>query len=105
MTGPTATDLNIARAAGTLAAQSGDSRDSCLWESGPMRDAWLTAYDMHAGEPLHKVLPAGGPLHPAVAAMQPLDNDGHVLDLDDDTPLDAGKACDLSGDGTCEACQ
>lgn len=25
------------------------------------------------------------------------------LDLDDDTPL--APACDLSGDGTCEACQ
>lgn len=59
-------------------------------------------------------------LHPAVAAMQPLDNDGNpiltkvlpageplhkagLLDLDDDTPL--APACDLSGDGTCEACQ
>lgn len=41
--------------------------------------------------------------HPAVAAMQPLDNDGKALDLNDDTPL--APACDLSGDNPCEACQ
>jgi len=41
--------------------------------------------------------------HPAIAAMQPLDSDGKGLDLNDDTPL--APACDLSGDGTCEACQ
>lgn len=67
MTGPTTNDLNIARAAGTLAAHAGDARESCLWESGPMRDAWMAAYDAHAGEPLHKVLDAGGPLHGALA--------------------------------------
>ena len=41
--------------------------------------------------------------HPAVAAMQPLSNDGTAAADPDDFPL--GKACDLSGDGTCEACQ
>lgn len=41
--------------------------------------------------------------HPAVAAMQPLSNDGTPAADPDDFPL--GKACDLSGDGTCEACQ
>lgn len=63
--------------------------------------------------------------HPAVAAMQPLESDGKAiaprsstmpsyeqheqrlhrpgLDLTSDTPL--APACDLSGDGTCEACQ
>ena len=41
--------------------------------------------------------------HPAVAAMQPLGNDGTPAADPDDFPL--GKACDLSGDGTCEACQ
>lgn len=41
--------------------------------------------------------------HPAVAAMQPLDNDGKALDLNDDTPL--APACDLSADGACESCQ
>jgi hypothetical protein len=79
MTGPTSNDLNIARAAGTIAAHAGDARDSCLWESGPMRDAWLAAYDAHAGEPLHKVLPAGGPLHPVVRDMQALDAEGRAL--------------------------
>lgn len=74
-----ANDLNVARAAGTLASQAGDDRDSCLWESGPMRDAWLAAYDTHAGEPLHKVLSAGEPLHPAVRAMHQLDNDGNAI--------------------------
>lgn len=79
MTGPSTNDLNVARAAGTLAAQAGDSRDSCLWESGPMREAWLTAYDTHASEPLHKVLPAGEPLHPALRDMQALDHEGRAL--------------------------
>lgn len=41
--------------------------------------------------------------HPAIAAMQPLESDGKGLDLNDDTPL--APACDLTGDGTCEACQ
>lgn len=41
--------------------------------------------------------------HPAIAAMQPLDNDGKAIADDGDFPL--GQACDLSGDGTCEACQ
>lgn len=41
--------------------------------------------------------------HPAVAAMQPLSNDGTAATDPDDFPL--GQACDLSGDGTCEACQ
>jgi ribosome modulation factor len=59
----TANDLNVARASGVLAATAGDSRDSCLWESGPMRDAWLAGYDAHA-MPLNKVLPSGGPLIP-----------------------------------------
>ena len=52
--------------------------------------------------------PTPATLHPAVAAMAPLDNDGRKvkpegLDLDDDTPLTP--VCDLSGEGTCEACQ
>ena len=72
-------DLNVARAAGTLAAHAGDARDSCLWESGPMRDAWLAAYDAHAGEPLGKVLRDGEPLHPVLRDMRPLDNDGRAL--------------------------
>lgn len=70
-----ANDLNVARASGVLAANAGDDRDSCLWEDGPMRDAWLAGYDAHV-EPLNKVLPAGGPLHPAMAAMHALDSDG-----------------------------
>jgi ribosome modulation factor len=72
MTEPTVNDLNVARAHGTLAANAGDSRDSCLWGSGPMRDAWLEAYDRHAGEPLLKVLDAGGPLGLAADAGGPL---------------------------------
>lgn len=72
-------DLNIARASGMLAADAGDARESCLWPSGPLRDAWLAAYDAHAGEPLHKVLPAGGPLHPALRDMQALDAEGRPL--------------------------
>ena len=36
----------------------------------------MNAYDAHAGEPLHKVLPAGGPLHPALRDMRALDADG-----------------------------
>lgn len=73
-----ANDLNVARASGVLAANAGDDRDSCLWEDGPMRDAWLAGYDAHV-EPLNKVLPAGGPLHPAMAAMHPLDGEGRPL--------------------------
>lgn len=42
-------------------------------------------------------------VHPAIAAMQPLESDGKGLDLNDDAPL--APACGLSGDGTCEACQ
>lgn len=34
---------------------------------------------------------------------QALDQADALLDLDDDTPL--APVCDLSGDGTCEACQ
>jgi hypothetical protein len=48
-----------------------------------MRDAWMAAwmaaYDAHAGEPLHKVLPAGGPLHPVLRDMQALDAEGRAL--------------------------
>lgn len=73
-----ANDLNVARASGVLAANAGDDRDSCLWEDGPMRDAWLAGYDAHV-QPLHKVLPAGDPLHPVMAAMHQLDNEGRPL--------------------------
>lgn len=55
-------DLNLARAAGTLAAVAGDARESCPWGTGELRAAWLAAYDADAGEPLLKVFPAGGPL-------------------------------------------
>lgn len=34
---------------------------------------------------------------------QPAQEEPTLLDLDDDTPL--APVCDLSGDGTCEACQ
>jgi len=40
----------------------------------------------------------------AVAVEQPQDaQQSPGLDLDDDTPL--APACDLSGEGSCEACQ
>lgn len=70
--------LIVARSAGMLAAHARDPRESCPFEPGPMRDAWLDAYDASApGELLAKVLPAGGPLqHPALRDMQALDNDG-----------------------------
>lgn len=35
-------------------------------------------------------------------STQPADK---PIDFDSDEPIAAGKACDLTGDGTCEACQ
>lgn len=63
--------------------------------------AAMNAYTAALGQRIARFVPQDQ--HPAVAAMQPLDNDGKALDLNDDTPL--APACDLSGDGTCEACQ
>lgn len=55
--------LIVARSAGMLAAHAGDPIESCPFEPGPLRDAWLAAYDASApGEILAKVLPAGNPL-------------------------------------------
>lgn len=74
--------LIVARSAGMLAANARDPRESCPFEPGPLRDAWLDAYDASApGELLAKVLPAGGPLlqHPALREMQALDNDGNPI--------------------------
>lgn len=54
--------LMIARSAGMLAAHACDPRESCPFEPGPLRDAWLAAYDASAAEDvevLAKVLPAG----------------------------------------------
>lgn len=58
--------LMIARSAGMMAGHVGDPRESCPFEPGSLRDAWLAAYDAsadEAAEVLAKVLPAGGPLH------------------------------------------
>lgn len=73
--------LIVARSAGMLAANARDPRESCPFEPGPLRDAWLAAYDASApGELLAKVLPAGGPLqHPALRAMHALDSDGNPI--------------------------
>lgn len=58
-----AASLIVARSAGMLAAHAGDPRESCPFEPGPLRDAWLAAYDASApAELLAKVLPAGEPL-------------------------------------------
>lgn len=54
--------LIIARSAGMMAAHACDPRESCPFEPGPLRDAWLAAYDASEPELLAKVLPAGGPL-------------------------------------------
>lgn len=85
--------------------------------------AAMNAYSAALGQRIARFVPAEP--HPAIATMQPLDNDGGAvapssstmpiyeqhkqrlqrpgLDLNDDTPL--APACDLSADGTCEACQ
>lgn len=57
--------LIVARSAGMLAAHACDPRESCPFEPGPLRDAWLAAYDASAAEDIEilaKVLPAGGPI-------------------------------------------
>ena len=61
----------------------------------------MNAYTAALGQRIARFTPQAQ--HPAVAAMQPLSNDGTDAADPDDFPL--GKACDLSGDGTCEACQ
>lgn len=61
----------------------------------------MNGYSAILGQRIARFTPQA--LHPAVAAMQPLSNDGTAATDPDDFPL--GKACDLSGDGTCEACQ
>lgn len=83
----------------------------------------MNAYTAALGQRIARFTPQAQ--HPAVAAMQPLESDGKAiaprssampsyeqheqrlhrpgLDLTSDTPL--APACDLSGDGTCEACQ
>lgn len=73
--------LIVARSAGMLAAHARDPRESCPFEPGPLRDAWLDAYDASAqGELLAKVLPAGGPLqHPALRDMQAFVYDAHPI--------------------------
>jgi ribosome modulation factor len=58
-----ANELNLARAAGTVAGIDGSDPTSCPWPAGELRDAWMAAFH-DAGEPLHKVMPAGGPLIP-----------------------------------------
>ena len=61
----------------------------------------MNGYSAILGQRIDRFVPQSA--HPAVAAMQPLSNDGTPAADPDDFPL--GKACDLSGDGTCEACQ
>ena len=61
----------------------------------------MNAYSAALGQRIARFVPQAA--HPAVAAMQPLGNDGTPAADPDDFPL--GKACDLSDDGTCEACQ
>ena len=61
----------------------------------------MNDYSAILGQRIARFVPQSA--HPAVAAMQPLSNDGTPAADPDDFPL--GKACDLSGDGTCEACQ
>lgn len=61
----------------------------------------MNGYSAILGQRIARFVPQSA--HPAVAAMQPLSNDGTPAADPDDFPL--GKACDLSGDGTCEACQ
>lgn len=83
----------------------------------------MNAYSAALGQRIARFTPQSA--HPAIATMQPLDNGGGAvapssstmpiyeqhkqrlqrpgLDLNDDTPL--APACDLSADGTCEACQ
>ena len=63
--------------------------------------AAMNAYSAALSQRIARFVPQSA--HPAVAAMQPLSNDGTAAADPDDFPL--GKACDLSGDGTCEACQ
>lgn len=57
-----ANELNLARAAGSVAGVAGSDATSCPWAIGELRDAWLSAYYDAVGVPLHKVLDAGGPL-------------------------------------------
>jgi hypothetical protein len=76
--------LIVARSAGMLAASARDPRESCPFEPGPMRDAWLDAYDASVpADLLAKVLNAGGPLqHPGswvLREAQEVDNGGSPI--------------------------